>query len=50
MRQAEGNQDKQGAADSDAIELGYSFDYAADNRLKRPRSGLELSSNTLTLF
>ena len=40
VRQAEGNQDKQGAAASDTIELGYSFDYAADNRLNRPRSGL----------
>ena len=34
------NQGKPGAAGSDAIELGYSFDYAADNRLNRPRAGL----------
>ena len=34
------NQGKPGAAGSDAIELGYSFDYAAGNRLKRPRAGL----------
>ena len=40
VRQAEGNHDKQGTAASDTIELGYSFDYAADNRLNRPRSGL----------
>ena len=41
--QAEDNQDNQGkpgAAGSDAIELGYSFDYAAENRLNRPRAGL----------
>ena len=42
VKQAEGNQGKRGAADSDAIELGYSFDYAADNRLKRPRAGLSV--------
>ena len=34
------NQGKPGAAGSDAIELGYSFDYAAGNRLDRPRAGL----------
>ncbi len=42
IRQSEGNQGKQGAAGSDTIELGYSFDYAADNRLDRPREGLEI--------
>ena len=40
VRQAEGNQGKRGAAGSDAIELGYIFDYAAGNHLKRPRAGL----------
>ena len=42
VRQAEGNQGKRGAADSDIIELGYIFDYAAGNRLDRPRAGLEV--------
>ena len=40
VRQAEGNQGKRGAAGSDAIELGYIFEYAAGNRLNRPRAGL----------
>ena len=40
VMQAEGNQGKRGAAGSDAIELGYIFEYAADNRLNRPRAGL----------
>ena len=40
--QAEGNEGKRGAAGSDAIELGYSFEYAAGNRLKRPRAGLSV--------
>ena len=40
VRQADGNQGKRGAAGSDAIELGYIFEYAADNRLNRPRAGL----------
>ena len=42
VRQAEGNQGKRGAAGSDIIELGYIFDYAADNRLDRPRAGLSV--------
>ena len=42
VRQAEGNQGKRGAVGSDAIELGYIFDYAAGNRLKRPRAGLSV--------
>ena len=42
VKQAEGNQGKRGAAGSDIIELGYSFEYAADNRLKRPRAGLSV--------
>ena len=40
VMQAEGNEGKRGAVGSDAIELGYSFEYAADNRLDRPRAGL----------
>ena len=42
VRQAEGNEGKRGAAGSDTIELGYSFEYAADNRLDRPRAGLSV--------
>ena len=42
VMQAEGNQGKRGADGSDAIELGYSFEYAADNRLKRPLAGLSV--------
>ena len=42
VMQAEGNQGKRGAAGSDAIELGYIFEYAADNRLNRPRAGLSV--------
>ena len=42
VRQAEGNQGKRGAAGSDAIELGYIFEYAAGNRLNRLRAGLEV--------
>ena len=42
VRQAEGNQGKRGAVGSEAIELGYIFDYAAGNRLKRPRAGLSV--------
>ena len=42
VKQAEGNQGKRGAAGNDIIELGYSFEYAADNRLKRPRAGLSV--------
>ena len=42
VRQAEGNQGKRGAAGNDIIELGYSFEYAADNRLDRPRAGLSV--------
>ena len=42
VRQAEGNQGKRGAVGSDAIELGYIFEYAADNRLNRPRAGLSV--------
>ena len=40
--QAEGNEGKRGAAGSDTIELGYIFEYAADNRLNRPRAGLSV--------
>ena len=42
VKQAEGNQGKRGAAGNDIIELGYSFEYAADNRLDRPRAGLSV--------
>ena len=42
VKQAEGNQGKRGAADSDIIELGYVFEYAAGNRLERPRAGLSV--------
>jgi hypothetical protein len=41
-RQAEGSEGRQGAAGSASIELGYSFEYAAGNRLDRPRAGLEV--------
>ena len=42
VKQAEGNEGKRGAAGNDIIELGYSFEYAADNRLDRPRAGLSV--------
>ena len=42
VKQAEGNQGKRGAAGSDIIELGYVFEYAAGNRLDRPRAGLSV--------